>query len=59
MFIAQYILIDKKLTYTIETIKDWNGNIIYFDSRKDAMDSLAFLHQMENAFTPNVLEIKE
>lgn len=59
MYIAQYILIDKKLTYTIETIKDWNGNIIYFDSRKDAMDSLAFLHQMENAFSPNVLEIKE
>lgn len=58
MYIAQYILVGKKLTYTIETIKDWNGNIIYFDSRKDAMNSLAFLHQMEKAFSPSVLEIK-
>lgn len=59
MFIAQYILVSKKLTYTIETIKDWNGNIIYFNSHDDAMNALAFLQNMENAFSPNVLKIKE
>ena len=57
MYIAQYILVGKKLTYTIETIKDWHGNIVYFKSHDDAMDSLAFLQKMENAFSPNVLKI--
>lgn len=58
MYIALYILVGKKSTYTIETVKDWDGNIMYFNSSDDAMNALAFLQNMENAFSPSVLKIK-